>query len=57
MRKHNYVVGFIGEGQVVYGKDENHLPKWVEPLTLAQAKKRLNKLAEGKKSIYKLVKV
>jgi len=61
MRKHNYVVGFEGEGQVVYGKDEidNGYTKaqFVHLMTPLQAERQLGSLSSGKKVIYKLVKV
>jgi len=61
MRKYNYVVGFEGEGKVVYGKDEldNGYKKaqFIHLMTPLQAKRQLRSLSNGKKAIYKLVKV
>lgn len=59
MRKHNYVVGYIGEGQVVYGKDESELARYVTLLTLSQARKSVKRLKSPnvKSVVYKLVKV
>ena len=62
MRKHNYVVGFIGENQCVYGKDihddrlKDDIASYVAPLTIHQAIRQLKTLT-GRKAIYKLVKV
>jgi hypothetical protein len=65
-RKHNYVVGFVGEKQVVYGKDrktELHLNpgsfQWAEPMTLLQARRALKSLvgSGSKVAIYKLIPV
>lgn len=59
MRKDNYVVGFEGQYQCIYGKDENTSSKWVQPLTLIQAKKQVRELctSTSRRCIYKLVKV
>ena len=64
MRKHNYVVGFEGEGNVAYGKDREEskyrVSGWTHLLTLFQAKQQVKKLSKpnrGKRYIYKLVKV
>ena len=60
MRKHNYAVGFAGNQQVVYGKDEESKASWIEPLTLKQAQKRVKVLSQAryaKRTIYKLVPV
>lgn len=66
MRKHNYVVGYEGKGQCVYGKreDDDNRYNWIDLMTLKQAqklsKKIIYKYDDGKieKSvIYKLVKV
>lgn len=59
-RKHNYLVGFVGENQVAYGKDQRDTSSWVELMTLHQAKGRLKKLhptSRQKVTIYKLVPV
>jgi len=58
MRKHNYVVGFNGDGQVGYGKENT----WAELLTFKEAQKAVKKLlkpnyARCKRIIYKLVSV
>ncbi len=61
-RKHNYVVGFEGESQVVYGKDvsseqfKNDIASYTAPMTILQAIRQLGTL-NGKKAVYKLVKV
>lgn len=54
--KHEYVVGFVGDIQCVYGKDATP-PQYIEKLTLHQAKKRLKQMVYGRKTIYKLVPV
>lgn len=62
MRKHNYVVGFVGERQCVYGKDkfddrfQTDVSDYIKPMTINQAIRQLKTLT-GKKAIYKLVKV
>ena len=64
MRKHNYVVGYRGEGQCVYGKiefDDGY--SFIELLTLKQARKlsKTTVSVMGKKInksvVYKLVEV
>lgn len=36
--KHKYLVGYVGDKQCVYGKDnKEHGVSWVDPMTLAQA--------------------
>lgn len=62
MRKHNYVVGFVGERQCIYGKIDNDSRSWIDPLTLFQAKGRVKHLYRTrglKRAIYeiKLLKV
>ncbi len=57
MRKHNYLVGYRGEGQCVYGRAETD-SDWndsVDLLTLFQAKQRRKKLLGRGGKIYKLV--
>lgn len=57
MRKHNYVVGFLGDRQCVYGKFDKDERSWVDLLTLSQAKKRINDLSSSprsKRAIYEL---
>jgi hypothetical protein len=57
--KHKYLVGFIGDNQVVYGKDkycnqcESDIASYTKPLTLLQAKRQLKQLG-GEKTIYEL---
>ncbi len=57
--KHKYLVGFIGEMQCVYGKDEkdsrftNDIASYTKPMTIRQAVRQLNTLA-GEKTIYEL---
>lgn len=63
MRKHNYVIGYEGEGQCIYGKDENKLSMFCDPMTLFQAKQSVKKIFCFNNShlrktfVYKLVKV
>ena len=57
-RKHNYVVGFEGNNQCIYGRGagENNL----DPMTLFQAKRQVRTLGQSrgvKRTIYKLVPV
>ena len=56
MRKHNYCLGYRGDGNVAYGKDENGKSRWIELLTSKEARK---KAKEGHYQsgirIYKLV--
>jgi hypothetical protein len=56
-RKHNYVVGFVGENQVAYGKDRDGHADYIELLTLNQAKSGIKKLADTPRAIFKLVPV
>ena len=62
MRKHNYVVGYEGEGQCIYGKDDNTY-NYIDLLTLWQAQKLAKRVVcqQGKKInksiVYKLVEV
>lgn len=57
--KHKYLVGFIGDYQVVYGKDkfsceyQKDITSYTKPMTLLQAKRQLKSLS-GKKTIYEL---
>ena len=62
MRKHNYLVGYRGENQCVYG--DQKLPcEFTTPMTLTEAEKLSREVncREGKKIIrsvvYKLVEV
>ena len=68
MRKHNYVVGYEGENQCVYGEERRKLHKQNEgiatPMTLKQAQKLSRKIISPgdnnkiiKSVVYKLVKV
>ena len=57
MRKHNYVVGFSGENQCIYGKDKNNQADYISPMTILQAIRELKSLAGDNKAIYKLVKI
>ena len=59
-RKHNYVVGFNGEGQCAYGKDTPH--ESIDLMSIFQAKRAVKKLfkstrAHPKRTIFKLVPV
>jgi len=56
MRKHNYVVGYEGEGQCVYGFEKL---EYINLLTLFQARKLAKKTVCGcdKSVVYKLVEV
>lgn len=58
-RKHNYVVGYVGEKQCAYGKERKDGISFVDLLTLDQANSRIKKLAspEADRAIYKLVPV
>ena len=62
MRKHNYVVGYEGEGQCVYGSNESYHS--IDLKTLIQARKLSKNMhwtdKKGKRHnsvIYKLVRV
>ncbi len=61
-RKHNYLVGFIGAKQCVYGQDKfatqfnTKVAGYTSPMTILQAIRQLKTL-NGEKAIYKLVKV
>lgn len=65
MRNHNYVVGYMGENQCVYGKERKgfHRFDWVDLLTLKQAQKLAKKIIceDGEKInksvVYKLVEI
>lgn len=61
MRKHNYVVGFRGEGQCIYGgktRSTEEYTDYVNLLTLFQARQKLRKFPIIKDlKIYKLVEV
>lgn len=65
MRRHNYVVGYGGEGQVAYGKRLKDRNDFIDLLTLKQAQKLKKKIVclcqngekINKSIIYKLVEV
>lgn len=63
MRKHNYVCGYRGEKQTIYGKENKHTVigrNWADPMTLFQAKqyiKKVNKQWNQGMVIFKLVEV
>ncbi len=57
-RKHNYLVGYVGEGQCVYGRLFEGEFHWAQPMTLAQSKRLLRGLhptPKQKTTVYKLV--
>lgn len=61
MRKYNYVVGFITEGQGVYGGYNNGISRYINLLTLDEAQNMINRW-KGKQykkhgTIFKLVKI
>ena len=64
-RKHNYVIGYKGEGQCIYGREINGgtIREYIQPLTLWQARnlsKRTFSWNNNKKIktvIYKIVEV
>ncbi len=37
MRKDNYIIGYEGEGQCIYGKDKDNLSQFCELMTFFQA--------------------
>jgi len=55
--KHKYLVGFIGEMQCVYGKEDSRftgdIASYTRPMTIRQAVRQLNILT-GEKTIYEL---
>ena len=54
--KHQYLVGYHGESQCVYGKDYENHPDYVDRLTLFQANRKLKQFnAKDQPKIYKLV--
>lgn len=63
MRKHNYVVGYLGEGNVAYSKDNGINASFIELLTFKEAKKEaLNMVTRNgnhvsKAKVFKLVPV
>lgn len=60
-RKHNYVVGYPGEGSCIYGKVDGRRIREdftiANPMTLHQAASMLNDLHDYPKVIFKLVPV
>ncbi len=57
MRNHNYIIGFSGERQCVYGKDKDNQADYISPMTILQAIRALKSLTGDNKTIYKLVEV
>ncbi|MFA6463339.1 MAG: hypothetical protein WCT51_04875 [Candidatus Shapirobacteria bacterium] len=59
MRKHNYLVGYSGEGQAAYGKEnKNGSPQWVILMTEKQAKKYISlSIYDKKMKVFKLVEI
>ncbi len=63
MRKHNYVCGYPGENQVIYGNDNGHTltgKNWTHPMTLFQAKqyvKKINKRINQGMVVFKIVEI
>jgi len=56
VRKHNYLIGYAGEGQVVYGTDKEGEACHLDLMTLFQAKREKKKFPDKKRiRIYKLV--
>lgn len=57
--KHEYVVGFRGDHQAVYGKDYEGKSMFADKLTLFQAKRKAKDLFPSRvpRVIYKLVPV
>ena len=59
--KHQYVVGYHGEKQCVYGpNDKDSSTRYIDRLTLSQARRELKRLSSGtphQRTIYKLVPV
>lgn len=44
-RKHNYIVGYLGENQCIYGNAGALKNKdWIDPMTLFQAKQYVKKI-------------
>ncbi|HYX72380.1 MAG TPA: hypothetical protein VE732_06390 [Nitrososphaera sp.] len=59
-RKHNYVIGYVGEQQCAYGKaNTNDCFNFIDLLTFNQAKSMVKKLSspEADRAIYKLIPV
>lgn len=55
-RKHNFVIGYIEEGNVVYGKDnDDNTYSFTTPLTLFQAERNAKKMSNKDAVIFKLV--
>ena len=56
-RKHNYVVGYKGEGQCVYGRQESKgaYTENIAPMTPFQARRMLKKMRCANACIFKLV--
>lgn len=63
-KKYNYLVGYVGENQCVYGQDvyndkfRTKVASFTQPMTIPQAKRAIKRLStKTKKVIYKLVPV
>ena len=59
-RQHRFVVGFTGDRQVVYGKNDKTICRWAEPMTISQARRRVKELLVAKRLkrvIYEIVPV
>lgn len=61
-KKYNYLVGYAGENQCVYGQDvyddkfETKVASFTRPMTILQAKRALKQLSsKTKKVVYELV--
>ena len=56
--KHRFLIGYIRDGNCVYDMEENEIKgrRWVNPLTLFQAKRIIKKLSstECRKVIFEL---
>lgn len=55
--KHEYVVGYAGDGNCVYGKDNGEASHYAMPLTAHQAICCLANFAGDSKTIFRLVPV
>ena len=54
---HRYMVGFDEDHQTIYGKDEGGECIYADPMTLRQARRKLQDLEGAAKTVYKLVPV
>ena len=60
MRRHNYIVGYRGERQCIYGRGGGMSSQhaYIDPFTLTEAKKFLKTLSlPHRAKVYKLVEV